>query len=194
MPKEIWIVGGPNGAGKTTWLRGALEHQSGVLYLSADQIAAELSPDEPEAAAISAGREFLKRLRASIEGGEELIVESTLSGRGMTRYLELAREHGYRVVIVFIFLHRADLCVRRVRTRVRRGGHSVPEADILRRFGRSKRNFWELYRPLADEWHLYFNGGECFEMVASGDAQRMIVHNETRLGLFIDRGPLHEAR
>ena len=62
----------------------------------------------------------------------------------------------------------------------------MPEADILRRFGRSKRNFWELYRPLADEWHLYFNGGDCFEMVASGDAQRMIVHNETRLGLFKD--------
>ena len=75
---------------------------------------------------------------------------------------------------------------RRIGGRRWAGGHSVPEADILRRFGRSKRNFWELYRPLADEWHLYFNGGDCFEMVASGDAQRMIVHNETRLGLFKD--------
>jgi predicted ABC-type ATPase len=186
MSKEIWIVGGPNGAGKTTWLRRALEGQRGILYLSADQIAAELSPDEPEAVAISAGREFLKRLRVAIEGGDELIVESTLSGRGMTRFFELAREHGYRIVIVFIFLHRADLCVRRVRTRVLRGGHSVPEADILRRFERSRRNFWELYRPLADEWHLYFNGGDSFEMVASEDAKGMIVYNETRLGLFQD--------
>ena len=184
MSKEIWVVGGPNGAGKTTWVGRALQVQEGILYLSADQIAAELSPAKPEQAAIRAGREFLRRLRAAIEDGEELIVESTLSGRGMTRYLELARNKGYRIVIVFIFLHRADLCVRRVRVRVRRGGHNVPEADILRRYGRSKTNFWTLYRPLADEWHLYFNGGDSFEMVASGDAETMVVHNEARLSLF----------
>ncbi len=190
MNKEIWIVGGPNGAGKTTWVRQALREQRGGLYLSADQIAAELAPDKPETAAISAGREFLRRLRTSIEEGEELIVESTLSGRGMARFLELARGRGYRIAIVFIFLHRAELCIRRVRARVRKGGHSVPEADILRRYGRSKANFWQLYRPLADEWHLYFNGGDSFEMVASGDPKSMSVFNQPRFGLFMDPGEL----
>ncbi len=102
----------------------------------------------------------------------------------MARYLKLAREQGYRVVIVFVFIHRADLCVRRVRARVRRGGHDVPEPDILRRYGRSQVNFWKLYRPLADEWHLYFNGGESFEMVASGDSESMVVYNRARLDLF----------
>ncbi len=92
MSKEIWIVGGPNGAGKTTWVRGALEDQRGGTYLSADQIAAELSPGSPDAAAVAAGRRFLHRLRSAIHEGEDLIVESTLSGRGMARYLKLARE------------------------------------------------------------------------------------------------------
>ena len=191
MSKEIWIVGGPNGAGKTTWVRGALADKSGGHYLSADQIAAELSPGSPEMVAVAAGRRFLHRLRSAIHEGEELIVESTLSGRGMARYLKLAREHEYRVVIVFVFIHRADLCVRRVRARVRRGGHSVPEADILRRYGRSRMNFWNIYRPLADEWHLYFNGGESFEMVASGDFESMVVYNKPRLDLFM--GPKEPA-
>ncbi len=185
MSKEIWIVGGPNGAGKTTWVREALKDPRGGFYLSADQIAAELSPGSPEAAAITAGRQFLRRLRSAIHEGEELIVESTLSGRGMARYLKLAREHGYRIVIVFVFIHRADLCVHRVRARVRLGGHGVPESDILRRYGRSQVNFWRIYRPLADEWHLYFNGGESFEMVASGDSKRMVVYNEARLDHFM---------
>lgn len=185
--KELWVVGGPNGAGKTTWVTHARQVHEGVLYLSADQIASDLSPANPERAAIRAGREFLHRLRAAIEKGEEMIVESTLSGRGMTRFLELARDRGYRIVIVFIFLHRADLCIRRVRARVRKGGHNVPEADILRRYGRSKTNFWIRYRLLADEWHLYFNGGDSFEMVASGDAKTMVVHNPSRLKLFRDR-------
>ena len=78
--------------------------------------------------------------------------------------------------------------MRRVQARVRRGGHAVPEADILRRYGRSKSNFWKLYRPLADEWHLYFNGGDCFEMVASGDSGSMIVHNQARFDLFHEPG------
>jgi predicted ABC-type ATPase len=188
VTKELWVVGGPNGAGKTTWVRRARQVHEDVLYLSADQIASELSPAKPENAAIGAGREFLRQLRAAIEAGRELIVESTLSGRGMARFLELARNEGYRIVIVFIFLHRADLCVRRVEARVQSGGHHVPEADILRRYGRSKTNFWTLYRPLADEWHLYFNGGDSFEMVASGDAETTVVHNEARHGLFRDTG------
>jgi hypothetical protein len=38
------------------------------------------------------------------------------------------------------------MCVERVHERVLKGGHSVPEADIRRRFLRSVANFWWLYR------------------------------------------------
>ncbi len=62
----------------------------------------------------------------------------------------------------------------------------MPEADILRRHRRSNANFWTLYRPLADEWHVYFNGGDYFEMVAIGDADSMIVHNRIRFSMLTD--------
>ncbi len=187
MSKEIWIIGGPNGAGKTTWVRRALGEQRDVSYLSADRIAAELSPEKPETAAITAGREFLRRLRAQIEVGEDLIVESTLSGRGMTRFLELARLRGYRIVIIFIFLRRADLCVERVRQRVRKGGHDVPETDIRRRYSRSKVNFWNLYRPMADAWHLFINDlEESFLEVAIGDVDGEYILEPKPFELFLN--------
>jgi predicted ABC-type ATPase len=50
-----------------------------------------------------------------------------------------------------------DRIVRRVRQRVRKGGHSVPEADIRRRFTRSLKHLVEDYLPLADRWRIWDN-------------------------------------
>jgi predicted ABC-type ATPase len=43
----------------------------------------------------------------------------------------------------------------RVKERVSRGGHDIPIGVIPMRFQRSFRNFWNYYRPAADEWTLY---------------------------------------
>ena len=42
---------------------------------------------------------------------------------------------------------------------MRQGGHTVPKADVLRRFTRSQHNFDTVYRPLADAWAMYENSG-----------------------------------
>ena len=39
--------------------------------------------------------------------------------------------------------------VARVAERVRKQGHDVPENDIRRRYRRSIKNFWTIYRELA---------------------------------------------
>ncbi len=38
---------------------------------------------------------------------------------------------------------------------------------------------------------MYINGGDYFEMVASGDAESMIVHNQTRFRLVSDFGEIN---
>jgi predicted ABC-type ATPase len=69
--KEIIIIGGANGSGKTTFAR-ELVAESGVRYLGADEIAAELNAESPEIVAIEAARIFSKRLDQAIENGESL--------------------------------------------------------------------------------------------------------------------------
>ena len=76
-PKLI-IIGGANGSGKTTFAREIVDN-FGIKYLGADEIAAELNAKEPEKAAIEAARVFSRRFADSLENGESLIVESTLS-------------------------------------------------------------------------------------------------------------------
>jgi predicted ABC-type ATPase len=61
------------------------------------------------------------------------------------------------VAIFYFSLTSASLAVRRVKLRVAMGGHDLPEDTVHRRFGRSLRNFYSLYTPLADRWAMFDN-------------------------------------
>ncbi|HZF10307.1 MAG TPA: AAA family ATPase [Thermoanaerobaculia bacterium] len=184
------IVAGPNGAGKTTFVQDYLQVYP-YRYLSADAIAAEISPEQPSLARIEAGREFSRRVKEGIAAGEDLILESTLSGRSVRQIFKLARDEQYAIKIVFVFLENAQTCVDRVKERVKKGGHDVPEIDIRRRFYRSKVNFWETYRLEATEWNLSYNSNEAFQPVAIGEGPLYEILNEALFALFM-RGARRE--
>lgn len=175
--KDLIVVGGPNGAGKTTFVQDYRTLRP-LRYLSADAIAAELSSEDPAHARIQAGREFSLQLHEAIEAGESLVVESTLSGRTLQRSLERARHTGYFIEIIFVFLESSEICVDRVHERVRRGGHDVPDEDVRRRFYRSLKNFWEIYRRQADVWHMFYNSETKFTTVAFGQKKGVEVSEE----------------
>jgi hypothetical protein len=56
--------------------------------------------------------------------------------------------------------HKPSLALLRIRDRVESGGHNVPERDVRRRFGRTLRNLFTLYRPLLDTLHFFDNATE----------------------------------
>jgi predicted ABC-type ATPase len=182
--KLLYILGGPNGAGKTTVANAYLESHP-IEYLGADKIAAELSPVNPALAIIDAGREFVLRLSNRLTDGRSCLVESTLSGKSLRRSIERARELNYRVEIQFVFIDSASLSRARVKERVTKGGHDVPDADILRRFERTFRNFWQIYKPLADYWVLTYNGDKRSENVAFGAAQKKYIVNDALFQQFL---------
>ena len=81
---------------------------------------------------MAAGRQFLRRLDVFIDDRISFVVESTLAGRSLARSIDRMNEAGYITRIAFVVLDSADLCVRRVQERIRKGGHAVPEEDIRR--------------------------------------------------------------
>jgi len=183
VPKELIIVGGANGVGKTTFaVKYAAQHS--LLYLGADAIAAELAPDEPELVPVAAGRELARRVAIALKGQDSVVLESTLAGRTLAGTITKACNSGFVITIVYLFVNSPDMCVQRVQERVRKGGHSVPESDIRRRFARSLRNFWELYRPLADRWLLVYNSGDRPLDVAAGSAEDVTVRDAELYTLF----------
>lgn len=181
--KELIIVGGPNGAGKTTFAETYIAHHE-FLYLSADAIAKELSPDNPTNAQVEAGREFLHRLQETIAAGINCVVESTLSGRTFQNAIKFARTGGYTVRILYLWLDVVETSLERVRERVQKGGHDVPEVDVRRRFSRCNSNFWNLYRPLADHWILMLNSGTLAQEIAVGTMTDVTISDTELFSIF----------
>ncbi len=183
--RKAIVVAGPNGAGKTTFVRQYLETHAGFEYLSADDIALELSPGRPETAYISAGKIFFRRLRLLLAARRNFVTEVTLSSSRLGRHISAFHDAGYEVEIVFIHLESADLCVARVAERVRKGGHPVAPGDVRRRYGRSVSNFWTRYRPLADGWFLMQNSSQAFRLVAYGGRDSLIVEDPSLYDVFL---------
>jgi len=154
------VIAGPNGAGKTTFAREFLPHGAGVVhFVNADLIAAGLSPFRPALVALSAGRLVLRELDRLAARRVDFAFESTLSGRSYVGRLRRWKKNGYRIEVVFLRLTSPQLALRRIAARVKQGGHDVPKADVIRRFGRGWTNFERVYRPLADAWAVYDNSG-----------------------------------
>lgn len=63
-------------------------------------------------------------------------------------------------------------------------GYEPYRIDILRRFDRSRINFWENFTKIADKWLLFYNGEEGFQHVASGEDGKHSVENEILFSSF----------
>lgn len=168
-PPTVVVLGGINGAGKTTSSRRLLADRLQLLsFVNADDIARGLNAFAPEQVAFEAGRVMLQRLEELSKAKQDFAFESTLAGKGYVRFLKDRKSEGYRVEMYYFFLPSAEDAVQRVAERVVRGGHHIPEETIRMRYHRSIGNFWSLYRPLADEWYIFDNGGRYPVLTATG--------------------------
>lgn len=167
--KRLFIIGGCNGAGKTTASYRILpEILDCDEFVNADEIAKGLSPFRPERAGIQAGRLMLERIRNLMDHGQDFAFETTLATRSYKNIIIDAHEKGYTVTLLFFWLSSPGLAVKRVETRVKEGGHDIPEKVIRRRYDNGLRNLFNIFIELVDEWMFIDNSGYPFEIIASG--------------------------
>lgn len=167
-PPMALILAGPNGAGKTT--ASAELVPTGIAFLNADIVAARLLAEGHQAAGLemAAGREVLAEMRELVLASRSFCLESNLAGRGLVRSIALWHEAHFRVQLIFVALDSPDLAVTRVATRVRAGGHDVPEQVIRWRWQAGLRSFFEVYIQLVDGWALIDNSEGGTVLVATG--------------------------
>lgn len=177
MP-TCWIIAGPNGAGKTTF---ALEYLPQVAqcsrFVNADLIAAGLSPLAPERELLAASRLFLGEIEACITQREDFAFETTLAGRSYLKLVRRLQTAGWRVELIYLALPSMEMSKLRVAERVAHGGHSIPVADIERRFARSLGNLLNSFSTQVDACRCFMNSDASPELVFEQQGEvRNVVH------------------
>jgi predicted ABC-type ATPase len=182
---ELIIVGGPNGSGKSTFARGYLQTHN-MHYLCADDIAREINPEDMSSVRVLAGREFFRKLDNYRVEKQSLIIESTLSGVYLNKLISGFKNDGYEIILVYVFLYSPKVCIERIKERVLKGGHFVPDKDVVRRYYRSKENFWNNYKNLADKWFLVYNSENKFLEIALGIKNQFSIKNKEYFYKFVE--------
>jgi predicted ABC-type ATPase len=103
---------------------------------------------------------MLGEIHTCAQSGESFAFETTLSGLGYLRHI---RE------CYFLSLPDVEIAIERVASRVRQGGHDIPEPLICRRFAAGLRNFERYYKASVDAWARYDNVGSQPVLLAWGE-------------------------
>ena len=162
---NLYIVAGANGSGKTTFAK-EFSKKKNLNFINADEIAKELDSENLTKYKIKAGKIFFQQLQDNLLLNKSFIIETTLSGKYLVKYIEKAKKINYKVSLIYLFLEEPITNIERIKNRVLNGGHFVPNNDVLRRYYRSKYLFCNLYKDIVSSWYIYYNSDEIFEKIA----------------------------
>jgi len=162
-PPVFLIVAGPNGSGKSSAYQDSDIEFFGrsVWIINPDVLAARIRDVEGlelAAANLEAVIRIEAWLETSIRAHQTVGVETVLSTGKYRRLVDAAKALGFEVWLIYVLLDSPRRNVERVRLRVIKGGHAVPEDKILERHARSLEQMpWFLDH--ADRAWLYDNSG-----------------------------------
>jgi predicted ABC-type ATPase len=150
---QIVVLAGTNGAGKSS-IAGEALRGSGSEYFNPDEATRRILASNPDLALDAANSiawgESLGRLRKAIAEGGTYAFETTLGGNTIPATLLDAAQAGAPVRIFYVGLASVEQHVERVRRRVARGGHDIPEKRIRVRYDSSRKNLVKLLPYLAE--------------------------------------------
>jgi predicted ABC-type ATPase len=177
-PARIFVLAGTNGAGKSS-VGGARFRASGADYYNPDEYTSRILAMNPTItraeANAAAWEEGKRRLENAISEHSSFAFETTLGGNTIPALLDRAASEGIEVRIWFAGLDSPELHIERVRARVARGGHDIPEEKIRERYDRGRLNLLRLL-PKLTELLLYDNSAEADPTKGTAPEPKLILH------------------
>ena len=153
--------------------------QQGAEYFNPDQAAVRIRSANPGITSAEANstawRQGRRLLERAIAERLDFAFETTLGGQTMTALLESALSVGVEVRIWYVGLSSPELHIARVRSRVARGGHDIPDSIIRERYDRSRLNLIQL-APKLTELRVYDNSRESDPHAGVGPEPALILH------------------
>jgi predicted ABC-type ATPase len=175
---RIYVLAGTNGAGKSS-IAGAMLRETGADYFNPDEAARRIrsaAPGVTQADANSAAWHQGKRLlERAIADRLDFALESTLGATTIPALLASAASLDIEVRVWYVGLSSPELHIARVRARVAKGGHDIPEADIRRRWETSRLNVIRLL-PTLTELRVYDNSGDADPYTGAAPVPVLLLH------------------
>ena len=169
--KEITIIAGPNGSGKST-ITNYLQISS--EYVNADVIKRTIGCSDLEAAIKAT--ELREKLLLE---NKDFTFETVLSTNRNLDLLKRARDNDYFIRSYFIMTKDVNINIERVKSRIEKGGHGVPEEKIVSRYYKSINNLKKLI-VLSDICNVYDNSNSEIERIFKKRKSEFF-YNETKL-------------
>lgn len=168
---KLWIVAGPNGSGKSSLYTGSRieDFDESIWIINPDILSLQISEAEQcdlRTANLEAVKRIYAWLEASVAAYRTVGVETVLSTGKYRDMVTAAKARGFEVRLIYVLLKTAQMNIERVRVRVAKGGHAVPEDKIVERRGRSLEQLpWFL--AAADGAWIFDNSGKAPQLIAS---------------------------
>lgn len=159
---SIYVIAGVNGAGKSS-VAGETFRLAGADYYNPDEAARRFMTANPTLtqteANSTAWHQGVRLLKRAIDERLDFAFETTLGANTIPRLLRKAAKSGLEIYVWYVGLESPELHIARVQSRVARGGHDISEADIRRRYERSRLNLIDLL-PVLRSLRVFDNSAE----------------------------------
>jgi predicted ABC-type ATPase len=139
----LHLVAGPNGAGKFTLYRYLIQPRyPHLVFINADEYERDSLQHiaNPLQRSVAARAWADGQRDASLVLGESFVSETVFSHPSKLELMRQAKAAGFEVALYVVCLDEPRALLRRVRQRVREGGHVVPASKILERYPRTVAN------------------------------------------------------
>ena len=135
------IFAGVNGAGKTSIYKSIYyQENKNEKRINTDEMVARIGSWKDNNLQIKCGREAVKLIREYINDNISFNQETTLCGNSIIKNIKTAKEKGFYIVVNYIGVGSPEIAKERVKIRVSKGGHGIPEQDIEKRYYESLQN------------------------------------------------------
>ncbi len=145
---SLVVYAGPNGSGKST-ITNLVETIG--LYINADDIQRSNNCDAMTAAQMADAKR-----NEVIDAGGDLTFETVLSTDRNLKLMQKAKSKNYFIRTYYVLTSSSDINVTRVKERVNKGGHDVPEVKIRSRYERCMKLIPEVME-VSDIFNIYDN-------------------------------------
>ncbi|MBU3179506.1 zeta toxin family protein [Clostridium estertheticum] len=151
------IFAGTNGSGKTSMYKSIYYNENkDEKRINTDEIVARIGSWQDNNLQMKCAREAVKLIKNYILQGISFNQETTLSGRSIIKNIRIAKDNGFYIVMNYIGVESPEIAKERVKLRVSKGGHGIPEDTIERRYYASLKNL-KMAIEICDEINVYDN-------------------------------------